>query len=320
MAGHPESRGRPAERGGRLVPAGGRGARVSPCTAASPSWRPAPFATRTRSTRSCKILVDFAISTVAYFFIGYTIAYGVAFFVSAQSAQRRQRRLRRAGPDSGQVLLPVHLRRRGSGHRLGRHRRARALQLRNAWPPRCIVGLFYPFFEGIVWNKNLRPAGAFFKARLGDEFHDFAGSIVVHAVGGWIALLRRAPARAAARALSTEAARVGIPPSSIPWLAHGLLAAVHRLVRLQRDERAVAAGRHAAWSPSNSLMAMCGGIIAALDRRRRRSRLHPQRRAGRPRRGVRRLRRDAPDRLAVRRRRRRRDLRLRVPAITFFWA
>src|SRR5262245_54942845 len=31
----------------------------------------------------CKILVDFAISTIAYFFVGFTIAYGVVFFVGA---------------------------------------------------------------------------------------------------------------------------------------------------------------------------------------------------------------------------------------------
>ena len=31
----------------------------------------------------CKILVDFAISTVVYFLIGYTIAYGVGFFQNA---------------------------------------------------------------------------------------------------------------------------------------------------------------------------------------------------------------------------------------------
>ncbi len=57
--------------------------------------------------------------------------------------------------------------------------------------PQCvatalIVGLFYPFFEGIVWNKNYGLQESFFKGMLGEEFHDFAGSIVVHAIGGWI--------------------------------------------------------------------------------------------------------------------------------------
>ncbi len=75
----------------------------------------------------CKILVDFAISTVAYFFVGYTIAYGVAFFVNAEALNGAAQGLRPAGPDAGQVLLPVHLRGGGAGHRLRRHRRARAL-------------------------------------------------------------------------------------------------------------------------------------------------------------------------------------------------
>ena len=37
-----------------------------------------------------KILVDFAISTVAYFFIGYTIAYGIGFFHDGDDAGRRR--------------------------------------------------------------------------------------------------------------------------------------------------------------------------------------------------------------------------------------
>ena len=46
----------------------------------------------------CKILVDFAISTVAYFFIGYTIAYGVDLLRQRRGDQRRRPRasIRRA--------------------------------------------------------------------------------------------------------------------------------------------------------------------------------------------------------------------------------
>ncbi|MFX7139994.1 ammonium transporter, partial [Acinetobacter baumannii] len=50
-----------------------------------------------------------------------------------------------------------------------------------------LVGLVYPFFEGIAWNQHLG-VQAWLAATFGAEFHDFAGSIVVHAVGGWIAL------------------------------------------------------------------------------------------------------------------------------------
>ena len=36
-----------------------------------------------------KILVDFAVSTIAYFFIGYSIAYGVDFFSSASTLSEK---------------------------------------------------------------------------------------------------------------------------------------------------------------------------------------------------------------------------------------
>ena len=83
----------------------------------------------------CKILVDFAISTVAYFFIGYTIAYGVAFFAQRRGHQRRRRGLRRAGPDAGASSSSLHLRGGRAGHRLGRHRRARQVSAPVRRPP-----------------------------------------------------------------------------------------------------------------------------------------------------------------------------------------
>src|ERR1044071_3897698 len=36
-----------------------------------------------------KILVDFAVSTVAYFFIGYTVAYGVQFMAGAETLAQK---------------------------------------------------------------------------------------------------------------------------------------------------------------------------------------------------------------------------------------
>jgi Amt family ammonium transporter len=133
--------------------------------------------------------------------------------------------------------------------------------------PQCvaavlIVGFFYPFFEGVVWNKNFGIQEDFFKARLGAEFHDYAGSIVVHAVGGWIGF-------SAVRQLGPRLGRyepgrvIGIPPSSIPWLALGswLLCLgwfgfnVMNLHSLPAVVGLVAI---------NALMAMCGGVIAAL--------------------------------------------------------
>ena len=208
----------------------------------------------------CKILVDFAISTIAYFFVGFTIAYGITFFVSAPGLSGGGSAF---GPQGLTLVkffflctfaaaVPAIV----SG---GIAERARFL-------PQCvatalIVGLFYPFFEGLVWNKNYGLQEQFFKARLGEEFHDFAGSIVVHAVGGWIAF-------SAVRQLGPRLGRfdkgrtIGIPPSSIPWLAMGswLLCIgwfgfnVMSAHSLQSVSGLVAI---------NSLMAMCGGIIAA---------------------------------------------------------
>ncbi len=209
----------------------------------------------------CKILVDFAISTVAYFVVGYTIAYGVTFFMGAPALSGGAEGF---GPQGLTLVkffflatfaaaVPAIV----SG---GIAERARFL-------PQCaatalIVALAYPFFEGIVWNKNYGLQEGFFKAWLGAEFHDFAGSVVVHAAGGWLAF-------AAVRRLGPRLGRfekgraVGIPPSSIPWLAMGswLLCIgwfgfnVMSAQSVQSVSGLVAI---------NSLMAMCGGILAAL--------------------------------------------------------
>jgi len=127
-----------------------------------------------------KILSDFAISTLAYFFVGYFVAYGVHFFSGAQQLSVAN------GYDlvkfffllTFAAAVPAIV----SG---GIAERARFNpQLAATF---MLVGLVYPFFEGIVWNKNFG-----FQDKLlqyfGAGFHDFAGSVVVHAVGGWIAL------------------------------------------------------------------------------------------------------------------------------------
>jgi len=210
-----------------------------------------------------KIIVDFAISTLSYFFVGYAIAYGVSFFIAAQGLAGNAD-VEGFGPQGLTLVkffflctfaaaVPAII----SG---GIAERARFL-------PQCvatalIVGLFYPFFEGIVWNKNFGLQEHFFKAQLGEEFHDFAGSIVVHAVGGWLAF-------SAVRRLGPRLGRydkgrtIGIPPSSIPWLAMGswLLCIgwfgfnVMSAQSLQSVSGLVA---------MNSLLAMSGGILAAL--------------------------------------------------------
>ncbi len=159
-----------------------------------------------------KILSDFAISALAYFFVGYWIAYGVTFFHPAAALT----------VDSGYALvkffflltfaaaIPAII----SG---GIAERARF------GPQLCatalIVAFVYPFFEGLVWNGNFG-LQEWLKLEFGAPFHDFAGSVVVHALGGWLAL-------AAVLLLGSRNGRyrdgklVAMAPSSIPFLALG---------------------------------------------------------------------------------------------------
>ena len=256
-----------------------------------------------------KIIVDFAFSTLAYFFIGYWIAYGVTFFAGAQtlSGDRRDG-LRAAGPEPGQILLPRDLRRGRPRDHFGRHRRAREVLAAGGDRRRHRRAGLSRLSEGIVWNGNYG-IQAWLEATFGARFHDFAGSIVVHAVGGWLAL-------AAVLTLGARTGRYGpngrpFPPSSIPWLGLGtwlLCIGWFGFNVMSAQSTAGVSGLVAL----NSLLAMVGGIVAAAIAGKVRPRLRPQWRAGRAGRGLRRLRRDAPDRRAGRGRRRRRDLRARL--------
>ena len=208
-----------------------------------------------------KILVDFAISTVSYFFVGYWVAYGVTFFVSAQGL---------AGGAEGflpngfslvkffflctfAAAIPAIV----SGG-IAERARFNAQMLATA----LIVGLAYPLIEGTVWNANFGVQDVLFKGMLGGAFHDFAGSIVVHAFGGWVALgaVWRLGARAGRYA---KGGVMGIPPSSIPWLAMGswmLCVGWFGFNVMSSQSVAGISGLVAI----NSLMAMVGGILAAL--------------------------------------------------------
>ena len=154
----------------------------------------------------CKILVDFAISTVAYFFIGYTIAYGVAFFVNAEAISGGAEGLRRAGPDARQVLLP----RAPSPPPCRPSSRAASpsapSSCRSASATALIVGLFYPFFEGIVWNKNYGLQETFFKAHAGRGVPRLRRLDRRARRRRLDRLLGRAPARARGSAATTRAA------------------------------------------------------------------------------------------------------------------
>ena len=202
-----------------------------------------------------KILVDFSVSTVAYFAIGYSVAYGSHFFVGAEQLAAKN------GYDlvkfffllTFAAAIPAII----SG---GIAERARFYPQLIATA--VIVGLIYPFFEGIVWNQHFG-VQAWIKSLTGEEFHDFAGSVVVHAMGGWLAL----PAVLLLGARSNRYRKDGLvsahPPSNIPFLALGawILTVgwfgfnVMSAQTLDKISGLVAV---------NSLMAMVGGTLAAL--------------------------------------------------------
>lgn len=202
-----------------------------------------------------KIMTDFAVSTIAYFFIGYSLAYGVDFFSGAQILQDRN------GYElvkfffllTFAAAIPAII----SG---GIAERARFYpQLLASF---LIVGVLYPFFEGLVWNGNLGVQD-FIESILGAKFHDFAGSVVVHAVGGWIALaavLLLGPRQGRYR---KDGSMTAHPPSSIPFLSLGAWTLTvgwfgFNVMSAQTVE--AVSGLVAV----NSLMAMVGGILAAL--------------------------------------------------------
>src|SRR5215510_14177466 len=208
----------------------------------------------------CKILVDFAISTVAYFFIGYTIAYGVAFFVNAEALNGGAKGFDAQGLTLVKFFFLCTFAAAVPAIVSG------GIAERAKFSSQCvatalIVGLFYPCFEGIVWNKNYGLQEGFFKGVLGEEFHDFAGSIVVHAIGGWIGF--SAVRQLGPRLGRYDKGRAGIPPSSIPWLAMGswlLCIGWFGFNVMSAQSLKTVTGLVA----MNSLMAMVGGIIAAM--------------------------------------------------------
>ena len=208
-----------------------------------------------------KILVDFAVSTLAYFFIGYMVAYGVNFFASAHELSGATGSFAPQGKDlvkfffllTFAAAIPAII----SG---GIAERARF------WPQVCataiLVSLVYPFFEGIVWNGNFGIQD-WMTATFGAPFHDFAGSVVVHAVGGWIALGAVLMLGARSGRYSRSGKLLAFPPSSIPWLALGswmLCVGWFGFNVMSAQSLESVSGLVA----MNSLMAMAGGILAAL--------------------------------------------------------
>ncbi len=201
-----------------------------------------------------KIISDFAVSALAYFFVGYWIAYGVTF------------------------LEPASVLTEGNGYALVKFffllTFAAAIpaiisggiaERAKFGPQLCatvlIVAFIYPFFEGMIWNGNYG-VQAWLEARFGVAFHDFAGSVVVHAVGGWLAfgaviLLGRRNGR------YREGRLVAFAPSNIPFLALGswiLIIGWFGFNVMSAQTLGSVSGLVAV----NTLMAMVGGTVAAL--------------------------------------------------------
>ncbi|MEJ5989352.1 ammonium transporter [Ramlibacter sp. PS3R-8] len=201
-----------------------------------------------------KILVDFSVSAVVYFLVGYSVAYGTSFLVGADQLVAR----------SGYELvkffflltfaaaIPAII----SGGIAERARFGPQLVA-----TAIIVGLVYPLFEGVAWNQRLG-VQAWIKDLTGAEFHDFAGSIVVHAIGGWLALPAVVLLGARSNRYRKDGAISAHPPSNIPFLALGAWVLTvgwfgFNVMSAQTIDKI--SGLVAV----NSLMAMAGGTIAA---------------------------------------------------------
>jgi Amt family ammonium transporter len=202
-----------------------------------------------------KILSDFSMSSVAYFVIGYGIAYGTSFFVGAEQLAQKN------GYDlvkfffllTFAAAVPAIV----SG---GIAERARFYpQLVASF---LIVGFLYPFFEAMTWGSKFG-VQAWIKAAFGEEFHDFAGSVVVHVMGGWIALAAVLLLGPRTGRYRKDGGMTAYPPSSIPFLALGAWILTvgwfgFNVMSAQTIDKI--SGLVAV----NSLMAMAGGTLAAL--------------------------------------------------------
>ena len=202
-----------------------------------------------------KILTDFGVSTLAYFFIGYGVAYGIHFFSGVETLMEK------GGFELTKFFflltfaaaIPAIIS-GGIAERAKFHPQLMATFL--------LVGFVYPFFEGIAWNQAFG-IQAWLKATFGEEFHDFAGSVVVHAMGGWIALPAVLLLGARYGRYSKDGRISAHPPSSIPFLALGawiLIVGWFGFNVMSAQTLDKISGLVAL----NSLMAMVGGTMVAL--------------------------------------------------------
>ena len=86
------------------------------------------------------------------------------------------------------------------------------------------VGIAYPLFEGMVWGQiSFLGQEDSWLAELtgGIPFHDYAGSVVVHSMGGWIALTAVIMLGPRFGRWDSEGRSRPIPISSVPFKALG---------------------------------------------------------------------------------------------------
>lgn len=202
-----------------------------------------------------KIICEWGFSTIVYFLVGYRIARGVNFMVPLSEMQANN------GFEYVKFFLllgfaaciPAII----SG---GVAERAKFWT--NSLAGVLFVGLLYPVIEGLVWCEgagsipDLQP---WLVRTFGAGFHDFAGSVVVHATGGWLALPAVILLGARTKRFETDSIKV----SSIPFLALGSWI----LIVGWFGFNVMSAGAIESISgivAINSLMAMVGGTIAAL--------------------------------------------------------
>ncbi len=201
-----------------------------------------------------KILTDFSISAIAYFFVGYYIAYGQHFFHTGTqlAAEHGYNLMRCFFLLTFAAAIPAII----SGGIA-----ERAKMKTQAIATLFLVALIYPFFEGIAWNGNFG-IQKWLEATFGAGFHDFAGSIVVHAMGGWIALAAVLLLGARHGRYKKDGRVSAHPPSSIPFLALGswiLIVGWFGFNVMSAQRLDAISGLVAI----NSLMAMVGGTISA---------------------------------------------------------
>jgi ammonium transporter, Amt family len=202
-----------------------------------------------------KILVDFSVSTVMYFVVGYAVAYGTNFFVGAEqlAARNGYELVKFFFLLTFAAAIPAII----SGGIAERARFGPQLMA-----TAVLVGLVYPLFEGVAWNHAFGVQD-WIKSVTGEEFHDFAGSVVVHAMGGWLALPAVILLGARSNRYRKDGAISAHPPSNIPFLALGAWILTvgwfgFNVMSAQTIDKI--SGLVAV----NSLMAMVGGTLAAL--------------------------------------------------------